>query len=227
MKYTKILLILLLIWLKLSQICVYADNRIVVYLKNAPPEVINKTIEDANNKKLLTPKLSGLVAIYGGYMDISDKDGIIQFPLRQASKKIYIAFTEKIKLVRVKNNTFSHREFVNSKKNKTSIYLYEKKIDDKKNFYWNVKEVQVPQDKKINPLTMVIFTHPSNVFIRTGDFLSNDSQHFVLPEIYVINTYNQALTTLSILGVKRFFEPVKFEEKSVTEKSTQGLLNNT
>ena len=51
-------------------------------------------------KKLLTPKLSGFVSIYGGYLDISNKNGIIQFPLRQSSKKMYVAFTEKIKLIR-------------------------------------------------------------------------------------------------------------------------------
>ncbi|KKQ33239.1 MAG: hypothetical protein US49_C0002G0134 [candidate division TM6 bacterium GW2011_GWF2_37_49] len=253
MKYIKNFLILLLIWLGISQNNTNADNRIIVYLREAPAEIITQALDDATAemknddlatsvqkiknfqseslkseyKKLLTPKLSGFVSIYGGYLDISNKNGIIQFPLRQFSKKMYIAFTEKIKLIRVKDNTISHREFADPAKHKTSLYVYEKKIDAKKNYYWSVEKTNLPQDRKISPLTMVIFTNPSNVFVQTGEFLSNDSQHFVLPEIYVINTKNQALTNLSILKVKRFFEPVKFEEKPVTEKSTQGMLNNS
>jgi hypothetical protein len=249
MKYTRIISILLVVWLLVNQHYAQADNRIVVYLKHAPPKIIAQTLEDAKNdylinniqniknfetealknryKTLLTPKLSGFVAIYAGYMDISNKNGMFQLPLRQAGKKIYVAFTEKIKLIKVKGNTVSHREFADPKKHKIAIYSYEKKTDDKNNYYWSVEEAQIPPDRKISPITLVIFTDPSNIFVKIGDFLSNDSQHFILPEIYVINTLHQDLTTLEILKVKNFFEPVKFEEKSVTEKSTQGILNNT
>lgn len=249
MKYIKFLLIFLAVWLEISQNQAYADNRIVIYLRNVPPEIITQTLDDAKNddlarsvgsikniqyealkseyKKLLTPKLSGFAAIYGGYINISNKNGLFQFPRRQSSKKIYIAFTEKIKLKKVKGNTISHREFADPTKHPTKLYLYEKKKDAKNNNYWSVDEVKLPADMKISPLDMVIFTNPSNVFVPTGDFLSNDSQHFVLPEIYVINTKNQALTDLGIVKVKRLFESVKFEEKPVTEKSTQSSLDNT
>lgn len=249
MKYIRYLCILLVFLLLSFQFSVQADNRIVVYLRNAPIKAINETIDEAakegltNNiskiknfqseglkneyKKLLTPKLSGFTAIYGGYLDISNQDGIIQFPLRQVDQKLYVAFTERIKLIKVKDNTFSHREFADDSKHPTKLYLYEKKVDNQKNAFWSVQEAQIPADKKLSPLTMVIFTNPSNVIVKTGDFLSNDSQHFVLPEIYVIDTFNQALTDLNILKVKRFFEAVKFDEKPATEKSTQGLLNNS
>ena len=253
MKYIKFFLILLVIWLGISPNRATADNRIIVYLRNAPPEIIAQTLNDvtaemkndnlatsvqkiknfqseslkSEYKKLLTPKLSGFVSIYGGYLDISNKNGIIQFPLRQSSKKMYVAFTEKIKLIRVKGNTISHRKFADPAKHPTSLYVYEKKLDAKKHYYLSVEKTVLPPDRKISPLAMIVFTDPSNVFVRTGDFLSNSSQHFVLPEIYVINTKNQALTDLSILKVKRFFEPVKFEEKPATEKSTQGILSTS
>jgi hypothetical protein len=251
MKYIKLLPTLLIIWLVLSQNIAKADNRIVGYLKNAPPEIINQTIkeiqsENLQNKtqtikinhtdktalksefrKLLTPKLSGFFAIYAGYMDISNKDGLIQFPLRQAANKLYIAFTEKINLIKVKDNTFSHKQFANPQKHPTKLYLYEKQEDEKKNKFWKVQEVPLPKDKKISPLTLVIFTRPTNVFIETGAFICSNSQHMVLPEIYIIDTQDQALSALNILKVKRFFEPVKFEEKPATEKSTQGMATNT
>jgi hypothetical protein len=251
MKYIKLLPNLLIIWLALGQNIAKADNRIIEYLKNAPPAIINQIIKYAETenlqnkiqaikikhtdktalkgefKKLLTPKLSGFFAIYAGYMDISNKDGLIQFPLRQAATKLYVAFTEKINLIKVKDNTFSHRQFANPQKHPTKLYLYEKQEDEKKNKFWNVQEVPLPEDRKINPLTLIIFTQPTNVFVKTGAFICSSSQHMVLPEIYVIDTQDQALSALNILKVKRFFEPVNLEEKPATEKSTQGIATNT
>lgn len=255
MKYTRDSSFLLVFLLLFCQFYSRADNRIIVYLKHAPLDLIKATVEKAQQEvknsqeglinkitkiknfeneklkneyiKLLTPKLGGFMAIYGGFLDISNKDGIIQFPLRQTAQKLYIAFTDKIKLIKVKGNTFSHREFADQIKHPIKLYLYEKKVDNKNNSFWSVQEAKLPEDKVISPITMIFFTNPSNVVVQTGDFLSNNSQHFVLPEIYVIDTFNQALVDLGVLKVKRFFESVKFEEKPVSEKSTQGLLSNT
>lgn len=246
MKYIRLLLNLLLICLWGLQIA-RADVRIVVYLRHAPPEILNQVINTAQQeaqsgqlkvknidklaikgefKKILTPKLSGFTAIYSGYLDISNRDGLIQFPLRQVADKIYVAFTDKINLIKVKNNTFSHREFADPGKYPTKLYLYEKMEDEKKNMFWRVQEVQLPADNKISPLTIVIFTNPSNVFVKTGDFICARGRHMILPSIYVIDTYNQALGALNILKLKRFFEPINLEDKPATEKSTQAITTN-
>src|SRR5437868_7539210 len=81
---------------------IHADNRIIVYLKNAPGTVLQAAEQEANQtnlaqkladmesetpgaisqkmvkyslQTLIKPRLGGIVAIYGGYMDISDPDG--------------------------------------------------------------------------------------------------------------------------------------------------------
>lgn len=231
-----------------------ADNRIILYLKNAPTNIINQAISEAHKeslpltnatpgkiskkhirekmKKILTPKLSGFLAIYGGYIDISDPDGLISFPLRHATPKIYIAITEEIKLIKVKENTISHREFISQDKDKTKLYSFEQKEDiDPKNptsktLYWHVQEIQIPADNKINPLTLVIFSKPSNIYIATGDFITNESSHLILPEIYVIQNTNLERIIFQTLDIRKHFEPINTEDKKIDDKKSESLIKN-
>ena len=97
----------------------------------------------------LTPKLSGFIAIYAGFMDISDRDGLISFPLRHVSPKINVAVTEQINLIKVKENTISHREFLPQNQVPSKLYSFERKEDidpkdpTKKTTYWSVKEIPI------------------------------------------------------------------------------------
>ena len=224
-----------------------ADDRIIIYLKEAPTNIINQAL--AETKKEITPikdkqaipsktvkkqingsktwfipKLSGFVAIYAGFMDISDRDGLISFPLRHVSPKLNVAITEKINLIKVKDNTIAHREFLPANQAQTKLYNFERKEDidpkdpNKKTQYWSVKEIPLPADNIINPLTLVIFSKPSNIYVPVGDFMTVESSHLVLPEIYVIGNKGQSDILFQTLDISRYFEPIINEREKIDDK---------
>ena len=227
---------------------ILSDNRIILHLKHAPEETIEESITEAKRQKLFdtidektprvinhkimkgayrsyfTPTLSGFIAIYAGYMDISNHDGLLMFPLRHATPKIYVAIAPSIELVKVKGETISHREFMFGEDSK--LYLLERKVDDKKNMYWHITEENIPIDKKINPLTLVIFAKTKNIIIPTGDFLISESSHLILPDFYVIGNNDQAKITLQALDIKRYFESIVEEKKKASDNSLQKMVTN-
>jgi len=228
------------------------DNRIVISLKHAPAKVLTlveqeflkeKTLKKMNNldrktpsqinnkflkgkiKKLLKPALTGFIALYSGFMDYSNSDGLISFPLRHLEPKIYLAFTTRINLVKARGVTISHKEYVKDPKFETAIYLFEKKQNDKGRFFWQVSKQPVPTDKRINPLTVVILTKPKNFYVPFEDFLSTDSKQIVLPSIYVLDDSSKKEILLNSLDIKRFFEPIEVEERTVNEIIQQMISN--
>lgn len=255
MKYmvmTRMLQALTLFW-AVGSCSIFADNRIILYLKHAPSKVLEQAEQEALQSNLaqniaamqektpgqisqkimknalrssLIPKLSGFVAIYGGYIDISDQDGLISFPLRHVTKKIYIAITPRINLVNIKDNTFSHREYVTQDQNPTIIYSLELKQDEKKYTYWDVQEVPIPDDKKINPITLVIITNPANIIIPQGQSITTQNIQFVLPNMYVTGRTNNEQALLTILDIKRYFEPINVEQKKASDLVVQKMVTN-
>lgn len=229
------------------------DNRIIVYLKNAPDPVIQDAIQAAKGESLpekieqlnaqtpgqvsqrlvkngfrtlFTPQCSGFMAIYGGYMDVSNNDGLLSFPLRHTFPKVLILVAPEISLVKVKEGTVSHRELVINNEVQSELYLFERKQDEKKNFFWSVSKQELPADKKINPLTVVLLAKTKNVFISEGNFLSAESPHLVLPDIYVLSTMDQEKILMQALDIKRYFEPITQEEKKVNETTMQKMVTN-
>lgn len=230
------------------------DNRIVIYLKNVPQSAINLTEQDIqkdkliqkieklnqktpsqiNNKflkgelrKILKPNLNGFIALYAGYMDYSNANGLITFPLRHTEPKLYVAITPQINLIRLKENTISHAEYIDNPNIKTDIYKFEKKKDNKGNSFWHSEKQTIPNDKRVNPLTVVILSKPNNFYVSTGDFLSNDSKQIVLyNNIYVLGKQAQREILLNTLDIKRFFEPIDLEERKVGLIKQEMIMNN-
>ncbi len=247
----KIIQNVMLISLLTVSIHLLADNRIVMYLKHAPADILRDVEQEAKNMGLaqkiekmdaqppgmnsqkmvkyalrshMKPELSGFTAVYGGYMDISDPDGLIAFPLRHATPKIYLAISPGMQLINIKGETFSHREFVLNQP--LQIYEFELKKDEKQNSFWDVKEVPAPADRKINPLSVIILTNPQNLFVPQGHFLSTDNVQLILPDIYVIGRAHNEAALLQSLDLRRYFEPTVDEEKKATDTSTQKMLTN-
>jgi len=242
-----ILLLILSLPLKLAP-----DTRMVIYLKHAPENALNAAEQDARKENLLKklelmdknipsqnatknmrnywrnmvkPKLSGFIAIYSGYWDYSDIDGLISFPLRHVPPKVYLAITTKFNLLKVKGNTFSHKEFLDEP-TPTKLYLFEKKEDAKKMQYWQVSEQKIPTDKKINPLTVTILSHPDNIVIPIGDFMSNDNVQIVLPDIYVISNKDNEKIIMESLDITRFFEHINMNNKKTGDFTIQKMISN-
>ena len=230
-----------------------ADNRIVIHLRHAPEEVrkeieltlhkekgINKinglaekTPAEVSQKmvkkeirKYLMPDLSGFTAVYSGYSDVSDPDGLISFPLRHTRKKVYVALTPEIKLIKAKENTVSHSEYIENETNPIEVYLFEQKQNGDKQPFWDVKKIDLPADKTINPITIVILTKPKNIFVMEGDHLSAENVQLVLPGLFVLDNKEKEKILLKQLDIKRYYEPIQMEEKKATDTVVQKMISN-
>ncbi len=248
MKIAKVVSVALILIVNITIQGLFGDNRITLYLKHAPEEIIQESIATAKAQNLFdnieektpgnvdhklikgafreyfTPKLSGLMAIYGGYMDTSNPDGLLMFPLRHATQKIYIAISPSVELVKVQGETISHREFVLNEE--STLYSCERKTDEKKNVYWTVAEEKIPNDRKINPITLVIFAKTKNIIVPTGDFLVAESSHLVLPDVFVLGNFDQEKILLQALDIKRYFETIIEDEKKINDSATQKMITN-
>jgi hypothetical protein len=286
MKVSKIRVVLTIFFISFIFIRLSADNRIMVFLKNAPEEAIAGAIADAQQQNVLTKldqmdaqipsfnsiknlknaikahliqKLSGFISLYGGYMNYSDSNGLISFPLRHATPtKLYIALTPEIHLEKVRGETVSHEEFVPefivNDQNPTKLYSFERKLDEKKPAapgapatapapatppaggeakpeekkmaYWEVKEIPIPENKKINPLTIVILTKPKNIYIPVGKFLTIESTHLILPDFYVLGNVDNENIAFKTLEYSRHFERITTEEKKASDTNVQKMILN-
>jgi hypothetical protein len=232
-----------------------ADNRIVLYVKHAPPDVLMAAEQEAKRISLaeqvrkfelqtpppyngvapfslnryMTPSVGGILALYAGYRDTSTGDGLISFPLCHTAPKVYIAITPQIRLVNVMGNTYSHREYVteyiNNQENPVQIYLFERKQDAKKLFYWDVQAVPVPADKIVNPITIVILAHPDNIYVKKEASLATDNVQLVLPDIYLLSPIDPQIN-LQFMDIAYLFEAITIEKKKVADTTSQRMIMN-
>lgn len=190
------------------------------------PAQISAKLTKKELRKLLCPSLDGFPALYSGYLDISNSDGIITFPLRHTSPKVFIAVTPEINLIKAKENTFSHAEYIINDTNPLDLYSFEKKIDAKNIPYWNIQKAIVPLNKKIDNLTIVLLANPKNIFITEGHFPTTENVQLVLPEITVVGNTDKEKIMLQILDIKQYFESINIEEKKVSNTAVQRTVTN-
>ncbi|MBU4269572.1 hypothetical protein KJ644_00750 [Candidatus Dependentiae bacterium] len=196
-------------------------------LSEKTPSQINKKLLEGEFFKNRTQIIGGFLAIYSGYIDFSNIDGQIFFPLKHTEQKLYLVITPKINLINVKGNTFSHQEVFAQEKENTKIYLFEKKQDESKQYYWQVTNAQIPENNIINPLSVVLLTKAKNIYVTLGDFRTNDNAQMILPRnIYAINDDEKNNLILNFMSMKRYFEPTQAEEKSVSNIVTERLIQN-
>lgn len=174
-------------------------------------------------KQYLTPKLSGFPLLYAGYITITDNEGLASFPLRHTQQKLYIAVTPDIKMIHVKGSSFSHVEYAQTQATTLSLYKCEKLEDDKKQPFWKITKIEKPDNNRINPITVVILTHPDNIFIMTGDIIACAGEQLVLPPIRVIGKQDKDLVNLRLLDIKHHFEEVQNEQKRVNDTTIQKI----
>ena len=212
-----------------------ADTRLIAYLTHAPAEIIHEVEENAHKERLLEkmnsfdqknpgyfskqqlkaalqqslrPALGGILALYGGYSDYSNADGLIGFPLRHESNKLYIAITESILPVKAVGETISHIECYDPVTMPIDFFILERKEDAAKQSYWNVKKQTVPADRKLPLATLIILTKPSNIMIMTGDSFAQKSNHLITPPLYLVGNSNQVETITKLLDIQPYFEPI-------------------
>ncbi len=205
-----------------------ALNKINNFTQKTPGQTSRKILK-ANLGNEITHNVSGFLAVYSGYIDYSNKDGLISFPLRHTpATKTYLLITKEIILNAVKGNTFAYATTTTTiNNNNAKLYSFEKKKDKNEIYYWEAKKIDLPEDGRINPLTITLITKPKNTFIEEGDFKSEESGNLILPNnIYIVGNKTNTKILLKSLEISRHLEPIDYEEKKVTETVTQKIIIN-
>jgi hypothetical protein len=153
--------------------------------------------------------VSGIFSSYAGFLAASDPNGQISFPLRHNEPVTYCLVTPEIFPVIMFGNTIDHWELINNQP--ASLYKLEKKKDKELNeYYWDVTQLPLPENKKISKKTVIIFANNKKVYIPEGITPTKDYPQLVLPDIYIKKSITKAPEALYVLTIRQFFaRPVK------------------
>ncbi len=229
---------------KLMQSILKEPHKIEKKMKTMSIDKIAKKIFKQGLKKGMLPSLSGFPALYAGYIDYSNKDGTIQFPLRHTSHRVFIAITPEIEVEALSDNTMQALYFPASIlsdaqhpnqapeksffSKKAEYYALERKILDTGSMFWNIQQIPLPQNRQLKKISIILLTHPKNIVIPTGDFFIDPShaQHYVLPKCYVVGNINQVETLIAATPILQYFEPINQTTIVTPGTVTQSIINN-
>ncbi len=246
-------LLLVCLGILMSSNKIYSDTRLIAYLQHAPADILQEAEDEAEEQKLLDkldtidqkppsylskrqakarlrelmlPHRSGILALYSGYSDYSNADGLLSFPLRHADKKIFVAITENIKLVKAAGHTISHIEFIKNNNTPAELYELDKKVDEAEQPYWSIKKAPLPTDNIIPATSLIILTKPKNIIVPQGDVMSVKTNHMILPAIYLVGNNNYVQTVSRLLNIQSYFEPIDVIRQKAGEKTVQERISN-
>jgi len=151
--------------------------------------------------------VNGIFSTYAGYLAVSDSDGQTTFPLSQTKKKLFILVSQLATPVVMSGNTIHHWELPINVPSK--LYSLEKKKDlETTLWYWQVQEELAPKDNVIPVETIIIFARPKDIFIPLGASPTNETTHFILPDMYVRKGIAKVSSALYVLNLRHYFGPI-------------------
>ncbi len=230
-------ILIILASMVLSTPSLLADARLIARLHPAPLKAVKLATKDFKKEaKKAAPEVTntvgGFLTLYGGYYDYSNKDGAINYPLRHEDKKIYVAITPKIEVSKLYKETVSHIKADKTPDTniptgeKAKIYLLEKQKGEDAVWFWKVSEQQIPQNRRLSKISLIIISDPNNIFVPIGNFVSQESEHLILPQIHVLGRKNLDKHILENLDATKYFEPIAKTAEKLQKKVQRDLITN-
>ncbi|MBL4587865.1 hypothetical protein JKY79_00815 [Candidatus Babeliales bacterium] len=216
----------------------FSDKKAANKIENLATHKLAHKLFKRNIKRGYYPTLSGFPALYAGYSDYSDEHGMIQFPLRHKSHRVFVAVTSKMDVQTLNDKTISALSFPTSKETsenqepiktiKAEYFMLERKKLGNGTMFWNVQKVDLPANNQMKKISIVLLTSPKNIVIPTGDFFIDPSQHqhYVLPPIYVMGNINQAKAIINAASILPFFEPIDRTTIKTPNIVKQSIISN-
>jgi hypothetical protein len=165
---------------------------------------IVEKLESKQNDPLVKPIEAGYIVTYGGFVDVSDFDGLVSFPRKQADRTIHLLVTPEATPISMFHNTLSHWKLIPSMPSR--FYKIEQVQDEatKKNV-WKTTEIAVPTDNIIPLDTVILFTHPdcANPLLEEKDALNNEN--LLIPPIEVSCGVDNEKNAIVFLKIRHFF----------------------
>jgi len=209
----------------------FANDKVIAFFEYAPQEARNDIDPES------TLKLGGIPVIYGGYVSYNKK---LEFPLRHSEQKLYIVVTPEISVKQTQGNTVSSlaitkmpgfdvylpqtikKDTQNKNTQTPKIYLLEKKKDSKQCWFWHASEQKLPQNGRLESISLIIINNPDNIFVKLGDTMANEEAHLRLPPLYVVGDKNRDINLIRFSNLEKYFEPISAKTQSETDPTKNG-----
>lgn len=158
-------------------------------------------------ESLFSPLVAGIPVSYGGYLTVSDLQGIVSLPRSHEKPAMSILVTTRITPMVMGGLTIHHWE---REEGTPAVLYHAERIQDPKTkkFMWSLKKTDLPKSVVIKPSTIIIFADPDSIVIPTGSFPTVNQPNLHLPDIYVKNEIVINQRSLYLLNIKQFFGPL-------------------
>lgn len=150
--------------------------------------------------------IKGTVATYAGYVDVSDDNGQILFPLKHASPQIHLLITPEITPVIMFKQTIHHWE--RNPSVPASLYTIEKKESADGSFFWHTSLEALPNDLTIPLETIIILTEPEHLVITHEPIKTDNGPNMVLPDIYIKKGAHAIHHALYLITIAHLLSPI-------------------
>jgi len=160
-------------------------------------------------KTIVAPTVvDGIFSTYWGYLALSNLNGQVTFPRKQAKDAIKLLITEKIKPVMMMGTTVHHWEL--DRTVPAQLFSIERKQDpETKIYFWDTKQIDLPSNNIIQLDTIVLFSKPKNIVVPPGITVTDKTPQLFLPDIYAKKSLNVVARALWVLTIKHFFRSLK------------------
>lgn len=155
-------------------------------------------------KRMAPALVSGIFATYGGWLTASDLNGELSFPWRHARPFIHLLVTEELTPIVRSGNTIDHWELQEGVP--VMAYRMEQKWDDSaRAMYWDISQEPAPTNNVVPVESIVIFADPKYVYVPLGIQLFKETEHLILPDIYIKHGINLTQNALYIVNLSHYF----------------------
>lgn len=144
---------------------------------------------------------------YYGYKTVSDNNGQVTFPLKTQDPHFYLLITDQAEPVFMLHNTLSHWKVPTEKP--YVLFSVTRLYDEQtKTHFWSTEETKLTQDGQIPFNTITIIADSKSFYVPTGISITTESQHYVLPTLYIKTETKLPLSALQFLENCEFFAPL-------------------
>lgn len=166
--------------------------------------IIAKLDNNELKPQSLEPIEAGHIVTYGGFVDVSDFDGLVSFPRKQSGKRISLLITPQAKPIAMFHNTLSHWELIPGIP--AHFYNIEEIINEQtKKSVWVTTKIENPTDLIIPLDTVILFIDPQYARPLAQEADSLNGENLLIPPIEIDHGVDYEKNALIFLKIRHFF----------------------
>lgn len=170
----------------------------------------------------LQQTIQGIYVTYAGNVTHSNFEGQVLLSLKQLKEEIPVIVTDTISPVLFEGNTVQYFEVASV--DHADFYQYKRHLDDTLHAYvWTVSLQPKPSTTQLPRGALIIMANPEDIIIVEGTYITEKSPNFILPDMYVEPSINNAAHVLEFVTINRFMATSQLVTKKDSDRYMQLL----